>query len=204
MKGTVDSARATAEAIPTVIALIEEFGERRRSELAVNPYYMNTHIPETALRYMGFRAGDRGMDLGVGEVSFTYYTDRTREEIDLELAALDLELSAALAPFGIESLGFTRRTRFFHYAHCAPDSEDILAMRKASLAAAGREITVCGSCLSDLSLISKFGSDRAYAYGAGRDFSEVGGAHQPNEFIECGALLDFTKTLAAFILDTLA
>ena len=76
-------------------------------------------------------------------------------------------------------------------------------MVEASKEAAGKDLLVCGSCLSDLSVISKYGSDKAYGFGAGRDFSEVGGAHQPNEYIECDKFLDYTKTIAAYILKVL-
>ena len=62
---------------------------------------------------------------------------------------------------------------------------------------------VCGSCLSDLSVISKYGSARAFGFGAGRDFSQEGGAHQPNEYIRCDKLLDYTKTIAAYVLKVL-
>ena len=54
-----------------------------------------------------------------------------------------------------------------------------------------------------LSVISKYGSSEAYGFGMGRDFSMPGGAHQPNEFIECDKLVDFTKTIAAYIIKTL-
>jgi acetylornithine deacetylase/succinyl-diaminopimelate desuccinylase-like protein len=62
---------------------------------------------------------------------------------------------------------------------------------------------VCGSCLSDLSVISKYGSSKAFAYGCGRDFSKKGGAHQPNEFMECDSLLRYAKTIAAYVVRVL-
>lgn len=108
-----------------------------------------------------------------------------------------------LCSLGIEGDGFVPATRFFHYAYCLPDSEDVKLMVEASKEAAGKDLLVCGSCLSDLSVISKYGSDKAYGFGAGRDFSEVGGAHQPNEYIECDKFLDYTKTIAAYILKVL-
>jgi len=67
----------------------------------------------------------------------------------------------------------------------------------------GKEPLVCGSCLSDLSVISKYGSSRAFGFGAGRDFSKPGGAHQPDEYIECDKLVEYTKTIAAYILKIL-
>ncbi len=200
----VSSAKKAAEALPIVLEIIEkEFADKRRAELAANPYYKGTNIPDTALRYMHIHAGDHGHDLGVGDVYFVFYTDKTKDEIYEELARIEKILKDKLATLGIIGDGFEARTRFFHYVHCAPDSEDILDMLAASREATGKEPLVCGSCLSDLSVISKHGSSRAFAFGCGRDFSKLGGAHQPNEFIECDKLVAYTKTVAAYILRTL-
>ena len=42
-----------------------------------------------------------------------------------------------------------------------------------------------------------------YGFGAGRNFADEGGAHQPNEFMECDALVAYTKTIAAYVLKIL-
>ena len=36
-----------------------------------------------------------------------------------------------------------------------------------------------------------------------RDFTEEGGAHQPNEYIKCDKFVDYTKIIAAYILKVL-
>jgi len=200
---TVDSAKSTAMAIPVVLEVIEKFANKRREELENNKFYNGTIIPKTSLRYMGVKAGNAGADLGKGEAYFVFYTDKTKEEIYNELAELEKELKGRLKPLGIIGDGFEPATRFFHYVCCEPDSEDIKLMIEASKEATGIEPVVCGSCLSDLSVISKYGSSRVFAYGAGRDFSEEGGAHQPNEFIECDKLLEFAKSIAVYILKVL-
>lgn len=200
----VSSAKTAADALPIVIEIIErEFADKRRAELAENPYYKGTNIPDTALRYMHIHAGDHGHDLGVGDVYFVFYTDKTKDEIYAELDRIDKIIKARLAPLGIIGDGFEARTRFFHYVHCAPDSADIQDMLAAAMDATGKAPLVCGSCLSDLSVIAKYGSTNAFAFGAGREFSKKGGAHQPNEFIECDKLVDYAKTIAAYILRTL-
>ncbi len=203
VENTVDSAMTTASAIPTVLEVIREFADNRRRELEENRFYKGTIIPETSLRVLEVKAGNNGMDMGVGEVLFVFYTDKTRDEIYAELEGFNKKMRERLAPLGIISDGFTPNTRFFHYVFCEPDSDDILTMLEASREVTGNELLVCGSCLSDLSVISKFGSSKAYGFGAGRDFSVEGGAHQPNEFIECDSLVDYTKTIGAFILKIL-
>lgn len=202
-KDTVDSAKVTAEALPIILEVTEQFAANRKKELEENRFYTGTIIPKTSLRYMGVRAGNDGMDLGVGEVYFVYYTDKTKDEINRELAEFEKVLEKRLAPLGIVGDGFKLATRFFHYVFCEPDSEDVKIMLQASREATGAEPIVCGSCLSDLSVISKYGSSRAYGFGAGRDFSKKGGAHQPNEYIECDQLVEYTKTIVAYILKIL-
>ena len=201
---TVDSAKTTAKAISVVIDTIEEtFAKNRRKEMGENRFYKGTIIPETSLRYMGARAGNDGSDLGKGEIYFVFYTDKVKDEIYSELKEVEKILSRKLEPLGVVGDGFEPATRFFHYVFCEPDSEDVTLMVEASQEATGKELLVCGSCLSDLSVISKYGSSRAYGFGAGRDFSEKGGAHQPNEYIECDRLLEYTKTIATYILKVL-
>lgn len=202
-KDTADSAKVAAGAIPVVMDVMEKFAENRRRELEENRFYAGTIIPETSLRYMGVRAGNNGMDLGSGEIYFVYYTDKAKEEICAELAELEKELEEKLAPLGIVGDGFKPETRFFHYVFCEPDSEDIKNMLDASREVTGKEPIVCGSCLSDMSVISKYGSSQTFAFGAGRDFSETGGAHQPNEYIECDKFLEYTKVIGAYILKVL-
>lgn len=202
-KDTVDSAKLTASAIPIVMDAVETFAANRRKELEENRFYAGTIIPGTSLRYMGIRAGNNGMDLGKGEVYFVYYTDKTREEIEAEFAELERILAERLADIGIIGEGFQPNTRFFHYVFCEADSDDIQLMLEAARETTGKEPLVCGSCLSDLSVISKYGSSRAFGFGAGRDFSKPGGAHQPDEYIECDKLVEYTKTIAAYILKIL-
>lgn len=203
-KAVVDSAIIAAKALPVVIDVIEEaFAAKRREELEGNRFYNGTIIPSTALRYMGARAGNSGSDLGKGEVHFVCYTDKTKEEIYDELKGVEELLREKLEPLGIDGGHFFPNTRFFHYVFCEPDSEDINLMLEAAEEAGTQKPLVCGSCLSDLSVISKYGSSRAFAFGCGRNFADVGGAHQPNEFIECDRLVNYAKTIAAYVLKVL-
>jgi len=136
-------------------------------------------------------------------VLFVYYTDKTRTVIEAELDAIHEELKRKLEPFGVIGDGFEPNTRFFHYAFCDPQDEAIQDMLVAAQDAVGSQPLVCGSCLSDLSVIAKYSSGTAFALGCGREFSEEGGAHQPNEFIETEALLEYTKTIGVYILRVL-
>ena len=142
--------------------------------------------------------------MGVGELNFTYYTDKTRNEIYAELDEIHKNICEKLAPLGFEGEGFAPATRFFHYGYSEPDCDEIKDFLECAKEATGEKIPVCGSCLSDLSVILKYGSKNAFAFGAGRDFSLEGGAHQKNEFIECDELVKLAKNIGAYIIKTLA
>ena len=199
----VDSAERAADALPLVMETIRNFGSGLREDLEQNRFYKGTIIPATALRFFGVRAGGNGNDLGVGEISFSIYTDRSREEIKAAYAAMEQELDKKLEPMGITGEGFRPSTRFFHYAYSEPDCSAITQLQQTALAATGRQLVPCGSCLSDLSIILKYGGGEAFGFGVGRDFNVYGGAHQPDEHIECSDLLEFAKIIGAYILDTL-
>ena len=143
------------------------------------------------------------MDKGVGVLRFTFYTDKTKEEIWEEFAKINTVLQKKLKPLGITSEGFCAETRFFHYGACDTHNSEIINLVNCAKEATGEDTLVCGSCLSDLSILLKYGSANTFAYGCGRDFSEPGGPHQPNEFIECDDLVNFAKRIAAYILKTL-
>lgn len=200
---TADSAFYVAQGIPVALEVMKTFAQKRCDELEANPYYSGTSIPKTSLRYMGIKAGNAGMDLGKGELHFTYYTDKTEREIYAEFAILEDVMREKLAPLGLVGGKFVPNTRFFHYTSCKPDCKAIIDFSDAMDEAIGKRPEVCGSCLSDLSVIGKFGGETAFAYGGGRDFSLPGGAHQPNEYIECDRFVEFVKTIAAYVLKVL-
>ena len=200
---TVDSAKRAAMALPIVLEEIDTFAENRRRELEENRFYKGTIIPDTCLRYMDIQIGDTGVDLNKGKLTFTYYTDKTKDEIFKEFDEVHERLAKRLAPLGIKSDGFSLKTRFFHYVFTEPDAIDIKTMCEAAIEATGTAPLVCGSCLSDLSVISKYGSSAAFGFGMGRDFSLPGGAHQPNEFIYCDKFVEYTKIIAAFVMKVL-
>ena len=199
----VDTAYLAGRAIPIVMDVLEKFGANRKAELDSNHFYKGTIIPETSFRYMGLKAGDSGADLGRGEAYFVFYTDKTKEEIWKEFRVLEKEIAEKLLPLGIIGDGFEPNTRFFHYTFIEADNSSIIDMQKAALEATGRQLTPCASCLSDLSVIQKYGSPNAYGFGIGRSFREYGGSHQPDEYMPCERILEYAKIIAAYVVNTL-
>ncbi len=202
-KDTVDSAELTAQGFPIVMEEMKKFFHARRDELQANPYYQDTFVPGTSLRYNEIRAGNNDMDKDIGVLQFTFYTDKTKEEIYREFAELEKSISEKLAPLGLVGDGFTPDSRFFHYGVCPPDSEDVKLMVESAKEAVGMDMQVCAGALSDMSVLLKYGSQNTFTIGASRMFHEKGGAHQPNEYIECDKLLKLTKSVAAYILKVL-
>ncbi len=202
-KNTVDSAEPTAQGFPIVMAEMKKFFQARKDELQRNPYYADTFIPETSLRYNEIRAGNNDTDKDIGELKFTFYTDKTKEEIDKEFRQLEQSIAEKLAPLGLIGDGFIPDSRFFHYGACPPDSENIKLMVDAAKEAVGMDMQVCAGALSDMSVLLKYGSIDTFTIGACRMFHEEGGAHQPNEFIECKKLLELTKAIAGYLLKVL-
>ena len=199
---TVDSAYLTGRALSVVMDEMDKFAAKRKAELENNPFYNGTNIPATSFRYYELRAGNDGVDMGVGRLRFVFYADKTKEVIYNEFAEHHKNIDEKLKSLGFKGDGFKPYTRFFHYGECSPDSDIIKNLCEASKEVTGEELAVCGSCLSDLSVVIKYGGE-AVAFGAGRDFSKIGGAHQPNEFIECDKLVKFAKTVGGYIIKTL-
>lgn len=198
-KDPVDSARPVARALSTVMDVLDIFAENRKKELEANRFYAGTIIPETAMRYIGVQMGHNGQDLGIGEVHFVFYTDKSKEELYPEFAVLDSLLQERLAPLGMVSDGFTPVTRHFHYVFSEPDTPDILDYLESARLVTGTQPLVGGGGLGDQSVIAKYGCANAFSIGCIRGFEQEGGAHQPNEFIECHKLVEFTKVMAAYV-----
>ena len=198
-KNPVDSSKSVARALSTVMDVLDIFAENRRKELEANPFYAGAVIPETSMRYIGVKCGENGQDLGIGEIHFVFYTDKSKEEIYPEFDMLNEILKQRLAPLGMVSDGFSPTTRFFHYIGCEPDCQDILDYLEAAELATGIRPLVCGGALGDQSVIAKYGTRNTFSVGPIRSFELEGGAHQPNEFVECDSLVAFTKTIAAYV-----
>ena len=86
---------------------------------------------------------------------------------------------------------------------CLPDHPHIQDYLEAVKLATGKEIPVCGGGLGDHSVIAKYGCPSAISVGCIRSFEEAGGAHQPNEYIECDKIVEFAKIMAAYMLKVL-
>ena len=189
------------EALHIVKEEIDVFGNRRIAELKKNVNFENSIIPDTAIRYMNMATGLNTNDRHKGVFDFAFYTDKTRAEIWDELEETFGKINLRLEPLGIRIENVIESSRFFGYGFVENDNAEINLLKKVGKSILNREIYDKASCLSDLSLFLSAAPGRAISFGAGRDFDVRGGAHLPDEFIECDDLLNFTKIITKFTLE---
>ena len=200
-KDAQDSCQKVINGLYAAKEKLLEFQERRKEELNKNPFYKKTIIPDTSMRILKMGCGLEGNDMDVGRIRFVYYTDKSSCEIKKEYEILFDEINKGLLPLDMEIKDIVYVSRLFRYGWADPNEENIKLFKDVGNTISNREINICGSCLSDLSLFLANTEKTAFAFGMGRDFSEYGGAHQPDEYIECDVLIEFTKILAQFIMD---
>ena len=180
---------------------IDAFGQLRKAELSANPLYQSSAIPADALRYMAISSGLNTNDKHMGMIDFAFYTDRPQEEIQLQLNALFDQIRQDISPLGLEPEKIIYRSRFFPYGFTDGSHPEILRLQRTCRKAIQADAPVTPSCLSDLSLFLSCAPGRAVSFGGGKDFNVPGGAHLPDEYIECTELLSLAKAMAEYILD---
>ena len=182
---------------------IDAFGLDRKKELEMNPKFAGSSALGYYLMYLDAHLGNNGTDLERGKVKFEYFTDRKKEEMDVELDKLCRRINERIAPLNGVCDGWKRVTRHFHYMYSDPECQPVKDMLDTAKRVSGRVLSPAGSVLSDLSVILKYGSPEALGLGIGGSFGDEGGAHQNNEFISCSELLEFAKIIGAYSLDYL-
>lgn len=196
---TSDDCMPVYRVLAAFMTELDAFGQRCRDRLEKNPFYSGTAIAKSAFRVSG--AGCVGSAHTDAEVSFVLYTDQTREAVEEELRGIFQKLLPVMEEAGVVSDGFQNTSRFFQYGQSDQGHPAFQIMRRCAEDAAGREVEVRGSCLTDLSAImAAGGTDACFNFGILRDFSLPGGAHQPNEYVDCQELMNFTKALLLFLL----
>jgi acetylornithine deacetylase/succinyl-diaminopimelate desuccinylase-like protein len=175
-------------------------GQRRTEELHMNPLYTGSDMERSAFRLVEFTAGNFGSNLDSGKLLFVIYTDKSKEQINSELDAIIRKVTPVLHKNRLTTDGFKPTTRFFDYIETRKDDPAAAVMREAAIETSGKDVRQCGACLSDLSVFLKYGNLSSFNFGIIRDFSLPGGAHQPNEYVECEEFLNHTKALVLFLI----
>ncbi|HCS74881.1 MAG TPA: hypothetical protein DIW17_13525 [Clostridiales bacterium] len=195
-KDSTDSMMDLYEVLSALMVEIKEFRDRRRAELHKNPLYTGSDMERSALRLGAFRCNSHND----ATVSFVIYSDKTFEEINDELQDIVVRLKPIFLKYGVETSGFQQGTRYFYYGETDQSDGGVDIMTKAASETSGKPVAEKGSCLTDLSLFLQYGSPHSFNFGIFRDFALPGGAHQPDEYVDCTQLLQYTKALALFLM----
>ena len=194
-----DTATPVTDALFMIKAELEKLAETRRKELHDNPLYIGTDMERSVYRLVEFTCGSFGSDLGRGSLKFVLYTTSKKECIEKELSNILETLSPYFKEHSLSSSGFVPNTRFFDYHETKDSTGAVAAMKKAAEDAAGTAVKASGACLSDLSIFLSYGSVESFNFGIMRDFSLRGGAHQPDEYVECEQFLNHAKAMILFL-----
>lgn len=196
--GNTDSALQVFDAISALMDELKIFTERRRIELHTNPLYTGSDMERSVFRLGKFSSVGSSHDEAM--LSFVIYTDKTKEQIYKELEDILKKVRPIFAENGIVTEGFVPTTRFFGYYETPKDDLALTIMKAAAEETSGKKVKECGSCLTDLSIFIPYGSPSSFNFGILRDFALPGGAHQPNEYVECKQFLEHTKALILFLI----
>jgi len=196
---TSDDFMAVYRVLAAVMEELDQFGARLRQEMDANPFYHGTAIAGSAFRVGS--VGCTGESHQDAEVGFVIYTSRQREDIDQELQAILDRLAPLMEAADVVTDGFQHTTRYFQYGEADQTHPAFRAMHRSAEDAAGHPVAVKGSCLTDLSVfLGASNCDCCFNFGILRDFSLPGGAHQPNEYVDCSEFLTYTKALILFLM----
>lgn len=197
---TQDSAELIIDGLNIIKSELKTFQRNRYRELGKNKYFKGTDMHRSCLRITSFECGDAGTDLAYGRMDFVFYTDKTKDRVYKELTQIEQKLKKELKNIGILFKGFTPISRFFDYECASEDDPAIKLMTECASHVEEKKINLTGACLSDYFLYLQYGSKSSLSYGIFRDFKRYGGAHQPDEYIECKDFVNHTKALSLFLL----
>jgi acetylornithine deacetylase len=121
-----DSSALVVDALLVIREELKTFIENRHIELEGDRYFAHTDMSRSAFRFYEFSAGigDLGCNLDSGTMSFVFYTNRSREQINEELSSAQARIAALLEKMDVHTEGFEPLTRFFHCLSL-PDSATV-------------------------------------------------------------------------------
>lgn len=195
------SAQPVVEALAFSCQALKPFGQRRFAELEANPLYTGSEHAKSAYRVMEFGCGSFGTDVDTGKIRIVVYSTLSRKALTAELDQLYREqIQPYFETHGMISQGFRQIVRCMEYQE-TKDPACAYRLSEIMSALAGRKLQTRGACLSDLDIYLRNGSPNSFNVGLIREFKLEGGAHKPNEFIDCREFENLTKALLLFVLE---
>ncbi len=191
---TDETAETLVEGMKIAMDSFMEFKKRRREELLQlecfrdSDYYPSSSFKIKEAKTLGYQKF---------LMPIAFYTSQERDVIEAEFKDLVKELNAKLEILDLRVESFVPTTRFFRFAETTAENPEIERLQKFSRG----PLNPSGSGLSDFPLFLNHGSKNSLSVGTGKSFSESGGPHQPDEYIDCDVLLDFCKLIVGYTLD---
>ncbi len=179
---TVASVFDVFEGVNSVVEKLSELNKREKTKIRLS----NAH------------AGVGG--LKEGKINIAIYTDMTKEQCQIELNKICVDLKDVFDRLDLTTDGFVLTTRFFIYGETPKNSREVQIMRELIKEETGEEANTDGNCLSDLSLLMEYCCKNSFNYGVPRGSLDGGSSHQPNEHVQCDKFLKFTKKIALLLL----
>lgn len=198
---TLSSCSSVFEGLTILVDEFEKFGKKRFKELGKSPIFAGTSIHDDAYRLLGVTCGSGGLDLNSAKISFTYYTLQEQSAIEAEVEELAQRISKKLAKKGLVFDGIQKVSRFFHPIYPDSVSQDAMLFKEKLETSYGKSVAIAGGCLSDLSVLHKYGNGVAFNTGLYKGFDEYGGPHQIDEYVDCDEFLAIAKALALYLLE---
>ena len=191
----------TAELLCIARSAFAKLGEQAVERLSQNKWYKDTEFVEYAYRLFAMSCGGAlAANQGSGHLNWSFYTDWSEEELFARMNAVyENEIVPAMRRLGFKSKGIYKTTRYFHYNGGVENNTDLDLISDCAALVTGKHPRRTGASLSDLNIFMKYGSPLSFNYGISRDFNLPGGAHQPDEYIDCKEFLDLTRVLAHFV-----
>lgn len=196
---TTDTASTVLPALFEVHEALQRWKLRLQQQLSADPLYKGSDMERSALRVTSVRAGDGAVGLNHASLEFVIYTQEDEPQTRAGLEEVLAPVRRKLAASGFRVSEPINTTRFFEYGCIDPDSRLLQTLDRSIVDARGKAAEKKGACLSDLSIFQRYGSADSMGFGILRDFALPGGAHQPDEFVELGDLIDYSKSLGLFL-----
>lgn len=194
------SSRKMFAGFEAIVEEFDKFGNRRLAELDQSPIFHGTGEAKDAYRLLSIKCGNGGLNLNYGELGYTIYTLLDQEQFEQEFKEMGEAIDKRLKELDLVFDGIIRTSRYFHAV--APKSSPAEAQMFCDLLSQtnGKPSRIAGSCLSDLSVLHRWGGGIAFNSGLYKGFDEYGGPHQIDEYVTCSEFLAITKALALFLL----
>lgn len=197
----LDSCAKMFDAFELLRQEFDSFAEKRKAEFKSRPYFADTDVPDTTVRYTDVHSGMDGSAMNHLEALVTFYTTKTEAETREEWEEMKKNLNRKLKPMHVHVDSFDMITRFFHFTETAENNKAMKLMSEMVSKYTDKKGEPVGMCLSDYPMFTYYATPNAFGFGGGRPFTAEGGAHQADEYIDCNDLLTYTKVLAAFLMN---